>query len=61
VWRLSEGFLEPADEVRAEEVDRVRERLDVERIRVGAVHGVARAKEAAVLDLAGLGSHAGAM
>ena len=55
--RLAEGLLERADEVRAGEVDRVRERLDVERVGVGAVHRVARPEQAAVLHGAGLGRH----
>ena len=48
--RLAEGVLERADEVSARKVDRVRKGLDVQRIGVGAVHGVARTEETAILD-----------
>src|SRR3954451_11427459 len=53
VRRLAERPAERADEVRLADVGDPRERGDVERLRVRAVHRVAGAKEAAVLLLGG--------
>src|SRR2546423_9232882 len=48
VWRLAERRAEGADEVRLGDVGDARQRRDVERLGVRAVHHVARAKEAAI-------------
>src|SRR5436190_13574305 len=53
VRRLAEGRAEGADEMRLRHVRELRERRDVERLRVAAIHGVARAEHAPVALLDG--------
>src|SRR4030088_2138995 len=58
VWRLAKGCAERSDEVRLRDVRNSSEGGQVERLGIGAVHGIARAEHSAV-DLLNGAAHAG--